>query len=660
MIAGAQGAPGSPSGPAGGRSRRATGYAVAVLCLLLAARLSDVITGGELGQVPFTVALFVLPLLYAFRRTRGLLDRHRWPVLAAQAVLTWVPFAVFGAHWQEGIGGVLAGLVLLMVPGRASWLLAGGLLAAEVTGRAFGTGLPLPQTWMSVLWVVTYYVDDALVVFGMVRLAQIVGEVDQAHGQAADLAVTRERLQAAGSLQTAVGQRLADVAARIAAARQALSRDAAQARTQIAAAGVTARDAVAQARSVMIAQDEPPGEEPPVLPVAVIGVRLAWAVLVAVVLMFALENSVYIVYSHYGTRLTVLTVGNLALVMVLQLYHSGAARNGRRPRAWPVTLGLQVALVYAFLLPFVWAYNGFLGPFLAGSILLLMPGGWRWAGYAAVVVSYPLLMGLLSLHGNTASAGQRIPETLFYAAITAEIGLMVYGLSRLAGLARELEGLRDRLARMAAVRERLRVARDVHDLLGLGLSAIALKSDLIAALIGRDDARAAAEMEEMNRICAAVRADARQVTGDGRRLSLVAELAAAKQILTSAGIRVSADIPGEPLPAAADDVLAPVLREAVTNILRHAAATACLIEVTACDTTLRLHVGNDGVGARPDAAGGRGLGLANLESRVRAAGGRLTIRQADGRFDLTAELPLEAPEPGEPGLEDLRQPALSG
>ena len=167
-------------------------------------------------------------------------------------------------------------------------------------------------------------------------------------------------------------------------------------------------------------------------------------------------------------------------------------------------------------------------------------------------------------------------------------------------------------------------------------------------------------MEEMNRICAAVRADARQVTGDGRRLSLVAELAAAKQILTSADIGVSAEIPSEPLPTAADDVLAPVLREAVTNILRHAAATACLIEVTACDTTLRLHVSNDGVGARPDAAGGRGLGLANLESRVRAAGGRLTIRQADGRFDLTAELPLEAPEPGEPGLEDLRQPALSG
>ena len=668
-----QGVRGSASGPAGSRSRRATGYAVAVLCLGLAARLADVISSGELGQVPFTVALFVLPLLYAFRRTRPLLDRYRWPVLAVQAVLTWVPFAIFGAGWQEGIGGLLAGLVLLMVPGRRSWLLAGGLLAAEVLGRALGTGLPLPQTWMAVFWVVTYYVDDALVVFGMVRLAQLVGEVEQARGQAGDLAVARERLHAAGSLQAAVGGRLADVAAKVAAARQALSHDAAQARMQIAAAGVAARDAVAQARSVIIAQGEPPGEEPAAgepaarpAAASVIGARLAWAVLVTVLLMFAVENIGYIVYAHYGTRLMALAIGDVLLVTLLQLYHSAAARQGRRARAWPVTLGLQVALVYAFLLPFVWAYIGSLAPFLAGSILLLMPRGWRWAGYAAVVVSFAALYTVLGLRGNVVPAEQQIPVAFYYAAVTAELGLMVYGLSRLSGLARELEGLRDRLARMAAVRERLRVARDVHDLLGLGLSAIALKSDLIAALIGRDDARAAAEMEEMNRICAAVRADARLVTGDGRRLSLVAELAAAKQILTSAGIRVSADIPGEPLPAAADDVLAPVLREAVTNILRHAAATACLIEVTACDTTLRLHVSNDGVAPRPDGAGptgtgGRGLGLVNLESRVRAAGGRLTIRQADGRFALTAELPRETREPVGPELEDLwQQPALSG
>jgi two-component system sensor histidine kinase DesK len=656
-----------PSDPARGLSLRATCFAVAVLALLLVARLAAVLEAGEPGQVPFTVALFVLPLLYACPRIRPRLDRYRWPVLAAQTALTWVPFAVFGRSWQEGIGGLLAGLVLLMVPGRAAWLLAGGLLAAEVTGRAAGTGLPLPQTWMGILWVVTYYVDDALVFFGMVRLAQLVGEVEQARSQAAHLAVARERLRAARSLREAVGHRLADVTAMAAAARHALPCDAARARAQIAAAGVTARDAVAHARSVAIGTGEPGRQEPPTAPPAasVIGARLAWAVLVTVLLMFVVENSGYIVWSHYGTRVTALAIGDLVLTAALQLYHSAAARKGRRSRAWPLTLALQAVLVYAFLFPFIWAYVGALGPFLAGSVLLLVPGRWRWAGYAAVVVSYAVLGSVLNLRGELVPAGQQIPNALFLAAVTAEVGLMVYGLSWLAGLAREREGLRDQLARMAAVAERLRVARDVHDLLGLGLSAVALKADLIGALIGRDDTRAAAEIGEMSRICAAARADIRLVTGDERRLSLADELVAAEQILASAGVKVRVGVTGGPLPAVADEVLAPVLREAVTNVLRHAVATACVIEVTASGGALRLHVGNDG--ALPQLAGpqlggphpaqGDGRGLANLDARVRAAGGRLATSRAGGRFTLTAELRPDGGG-GSPGLAPLRWPLL--
>jgi len=140
-------AEGAAPGMAAGASRRAAGFAVAVLCLLLAARLSDVLYYSEPGQVPFTVALFVLPLLYAFPGTRRLLGRYRWPVLAVQAVLTWVPFAVFGGRWEYAIGGLLAGLVLLTVPGRVSWLLAGLLLAAEVVVRTTVTGLPLAPAW---------------------------------------------------------------------------------------------------------------------------------------------------------------------------------------------------------------------------------------------------------------------------------------------------------------------------------------------------------------------------------------------------------------------------------------------------------------------------------------------------------------------------------
>jgi two-component system sensor histidine kinase DesK len=645
---------GTGDGTGGNASGRASAFPAAVLCLLLVARVSDVLATGQVGQVVFTVALFVAPLLYAFPGTRPLVARHRWLVLLVQGVLTWVPFALFGARWQAGVGGLLAGLVLLTVASPMSWLLAGGLLGAEVVVRVTLTGLPVAPAWFAIVYLITVYVVDAVLFFGLVRLAQLVGEVQEARGRSADLAAAGERLQAAGALQAAIGERLAGIAAMAATVRHAMPGDPGQARAQIAAAGRTAREAVAQARAVTTAHRDPPRLEPAGLPAtgAVVGARLAWTVLVTVLLMFAAENLGYVVISRYGTRLTALAAADIVLVAALQLYHSRAARDGGRPRAWPLTLAAQALLVYAAFLPSVAAYVGGLAPFLAGSVLLLVPGRWRWAGYAAVVASWSVLSTTLVLRGFSVPAGQRLADMLYQVAVTAGIGLMVYGLSRLAGLARQLEALRGELARMAVVQERLRVVRDVHDLLGLGLSAIALKTDLIGRLIGRDDADAAAEIEEMSRICAAARADLRQVTAGGQQLSLATELGAARQILASAGIEVRVTIPQAALPAAADDVLATVLREAVTNILRHSAAAACTIEAAAEDGALRLRVSNDGVpeqtaadsGAGQTAADHRtGSGLANLTARVLAAGGRLASRQAGGRFDLIAEIPVDAP-----------------
>jgi len=170
------------------------------------------------------------------------------------------------------------------------------------------------------------------------------------------------------------------------------------------------------------------------------------------------------------------------------------------------------------------------------------------------------------------------------------------------------------------------------------------------------------------RICAATRADIRLVTGNGQRLSLAAELAADQDILTSAGIDVSLCTPRAALPATADTVLAPVLREAVTNILRHSTAVACAIEVELAGAgRLRLRVRNDGAAASDGSASdgsasdgsasdgsasddsaldgsasdSAGRGLLNLAARVRAAGGTLTSTCADGQFDLVAEIPLD-------------------
>ena len=127
----------------GNASWRASAIAVVVLCLLLTARLAGAAGTGETDQIAFVAALFALPLLYAIPGARRLLARHRWPVLAIQAVLTVVPFFVFGGRWQVGVSGLLASLVLLTLPGRVSWPLAGLLLAAEVALRASHPRLPV-------------------------------------------------------------------------------------------------------------------------------------------------------------------------------------------------------------------------------------------------------------------------------------------------------------------------------------------------------------------------------------------------------------------------------------------------------------------------------------------------------------------------------------
>jgi two-component system, NarL family, sensor histidine kinase DesK len=398
---------------------------------------------------------------------------------------------------------------------------------------------------------------------------------------------------------------------------------------------------------------------------AVIGAGLAWTVLVVTLCGFAAQGINNIFLHHDSLGPGILAAAGIGLMMALQLYHSRRARQGGRARAWPLTLALQAVLAYAFFLPFGAGDAAVLAAFLAGSVLLLVPRWWRWAGYAAVIASVSVLYAAVPPHGLTAAV--RDPSYVLYlVGAIGSTGLMVYGLSWLAGLARELEGLGGELARMAAGRERLRVARDAHDLLGLGLSAVALKTDLIGRLIGRDDVRAAAEIAEMARVCAAARADIRMVTGGGQRLTLDGELAAARHILASAGVEVHATVSGGRLPPAADEVLAPVLREAVTNILRHSAATACTIEATATGNVLRLTISNDAVTpqggpASGDAGpGGRtGKGLANLTARVTAAGGRLVTRQADGRFELTAQIPV-LPHPTattEPGQAPAASPA---
>ncbi len=618
--------------------RTGTALAVAILCVFLAVKVAYAAVVAPATEIPFVLAVFVIPLLCAVPRTRRLVVRHRWAALAVQALLTWVPFAWFGSVWVEGLGGLLAGLVLLVLPGRAPWLLAGLTLVVDVVVRVAVVGLnPAFPPLGALIWAVVVFVDDGLGFFGPVRLAQIVADVDEARDRAAGVAVARERLEAARLLQVAAGDRLAEVAALITAARRALDTDPAQARTCMGTAGTVARAAVTRVRAVVI---DPRGTEVSVpdrrSSAAALGSRLAYATVVVFVCAYAIQGVNNAVPAGYSPGRLAVVVGVLVVFLGLQLHHSWP-RSGSRPATWALTLGLQTVALYGIFAVHLGDLS-VLAPFLAGSMLLLIRGPWRWAAYAGVVVTWPALFATVRLYGISDADRHNTFLVLYYGAGIAGTGLAVYVLGRLAAEAQYLEHLRDELATAAAMTERLRVARDVHDLLGLGLSALALKADLIDRLVDRDPPRALAELAEMARICAAARADIRLVTGERGRLLLAADLAAAQQILTSAGIDVSLLVDVEP-PSVADETLAPVLREAVTNVLRHADARTCTIELVSGDGTLRLRVVNDASTQRAPTRGAAGRGLANLDARVRAAGGRLTAGREGERFVLTAELP---------------------
>jgi len=630
--------------------RRATALVIVVMSLVAVSEAGYGAANGGLGQVPFVAALFVLPLLYVVPATRPLWLRHRYLLLAVQAALTYLPFTWFGSNWTPS--GWLAGLVLLTVPSPASWF-AAAILATLEEAAWLPYQFAAAGAAAGAAWAVVAFVLDALVLFGLARLADLVTAVHAARGELAEAAVTAERVRAADSLRAAIGGRLAEAAGRSAAALRAIGGRPSVAREHIAATAATAREALGEVREVATRyRDVPWPEATPAEPGEPLAPRLAQAVLVvtlcglALFYALAVVRDVHGVPRGYSTPVIAWTIAVAVALVILQLRHSWPSRGAGRPRGWPATLLLQAAGTYA-LFPWIGWHALIMCGFLAGAAMLLVPAPFGRVAFAAVIASLPVLWAVQPWPELTTL--QWLGGMLFFTVESAALGLLVYGLTRLAQLAMQLEYLRGELARKAVAGERLRLAQDTHDLLGLGLSAIAMKADLIGKLIGRDDARAGAEIGELARICATARADLRLVAGEARYLPLGAELAAARDVLASAGIDVRLRVSADPAPEAAA-VLVPVVREAVTNILKHSSAQSCTLELTADGSgQLRLLISNDGSddadGAPLAAVGRTGNGLGNLAARLEAAGGHLAATRGTGTFSLAAGLPLVESQP---------------
>jgi two-component system, NarL family, sensor histidine kinase DesK len=201
----------------------------------------------------------------------------------------------------------------------------------------------------------------------------------------------------------------------------------------------------------------------------------------------------------------------------------------------------------------------------------------------------------------------------------------------------DLDDSRRAAAELATARERLRLADDLHDILGHALEVVAFKSELAARLQPVDPDRARAEMEEVQRVARESLSEVRALVRDTRGIDLVTEVAGARAVLGSAGIALR--VQGDPatVGATARAVLGRVLREAMTNVLRHAEPSQCSIAIEVCDGDARLRVVNDG--ALP-ADGDAGTGLAALSRYLDEHAGHLDAGAADdGTFHLNATLP---------------------
>ncbi|WP_146910427.1 sensor histidine kinase [Arenimonas daejeonensis] len=209
----------------------------------------------------------------------------------------------------------------------------------------------------------------------------------------------------------------------------------------------------------------------------------------------------------------------------------------------------------------------------------------------------------------------------------------------------ELRLTQDEVGRLAAMAERERIGRDLHDLLGHTLSLVAIKSELAGRLVDRDPTAAKAQIGEVETVARQALAQVREAVVGIRATGLQAELAAARLALLSADVRLDQRLaPVAPTPAA-ESVLALGLREAVTNVLRHAGAGRVEVELSARDGGLCLAISDDGRGG----AGTTGNGLLGMRERLATLGGTLEIESPPGGGTrLLLKLPpaaLEGPSP---------------
>ncbi|MBY8877039.1 sensor histidine kinase [Actinacidiphila acidipaludis] len=260
----------------------------------------------------------------------------------------------------------------------------------------------------------------------------------------------------------------------------------------------------------------------------------------------------------------------------------------------------------------------------------------------------PAVTAVLAAIGASVDSGGDLYPALIIPALLG--GFAMVGVKQLVRTMRELREARETVAQLAATEERLRLARDLHDLLGHSLSLITLKSELAGRMLPDRPDDAAEQVADIEKVSRQALVDVREAVSGYRRPTLTAELAGARTALASAGVtaRVHADGPPPGLAPEAEGALAWALREAVTNVVRHSGAATCVVALETAGGLATLTVSDDGRGPGDDLEPGNGL--TGLTERLILAGGTLrTDRSGDGGFVLRASVPLDPAPVGAEG-----------
>ncbi|MEU0060586.1 histidine kinase [Streptomyces sp. NPDC006334] len=318
----------------------------------------------------------------------------------------------------------------------------------------------------------------------------------------------------------------------------------------------------------------------------------------------------------------------------LQILHCRRVLHGSPASHSAVSLTVQAVLTFASLAVLGGSGAGAWG-MLAGSVITVARRGVARCLAVGVAAAQGCLM---YLHGVQPRAA------LMSLLVGASVAVTFAGIAQLSSLVARLHQARLDAAQLAVIGERLRFAQDLHDIVGYSLSAAVTKAELALRLGEREPAAARTELAQAIAVTRDAQQEIRSIARGHHQLSLQREFESARSVLRSAGVEPRFSALGVDFCHRAGSELAAVLREGVSNVLRHSGARYCVVRVSQDDGAARLVVIND----RPhpvavDHELTRGVGLDSLSQRMATLGGNLTtVRRGCGE---SAEFVLEAVVP---------------